>query len=113
VDLVFGTAFVIDASLSHVGPAAAPIAHNTGRGSAVRRFVHSEPLLCRLTSSAHCEPDGRPGMARLPSRGYVSSKHQLCDLHILVGFDNVTDVLVPFGESLAHDVNITLTPSRP
>ena len=76
-------------------------------------FVNTESLLCRLPGDAKGEPNGRPRMASLSCIGYVPPKHQLCELRILVGLDDVADFLVPLGEPLTHSVKVTLTLATP
>ena len=52
-------------------------------------------------------------MASLSCIGYVPPKHQLCELDILIGLDDLTDLLVPLGEPLTHTVKGTLTVATP
>lgn len=83
---------------------------NAGSGSIARGVIHAKPLLRRLPGDAESEPDRRPRMASLPCIGNVSSEPQLCELQILICLDDLADFPVPFGEPLAHSVNVTLTP---
>jgi len=52
-------------------------------------------------------------MANFSCIGYVPPKHQLCELYILIGLDDVADFLVPLGEPVTHDVKVTLTEATP